>query len=187
MGAPEKGNNEISELVKETEKAEEEKEKFFSWKQITIDEWIGFVIFWILFALILSQVISRYAFNDSITWTEEVSRYLLVSLTFLGLAIGIRRKAHISVQFFYRYLREKPQKALSVFVGILVILFYVLSVFFSWEVGRHAQGQRMSNINVSRSVLYYTVMVGFVFAVIMQVKTVIYKIKNQEDDEEETI
>ncbi len=169
----------LSELVLETEKAEAEKERQFHWKEITVDEWVGFGVFWVLFALILSQVISRYGFNNSITWTEEVARFFLVALTFLGLSIGVRRKAHISVEFFYRYVHGTVHRVLKIAVDILVVLFFLVSAFLSLRVGNLAMGQRMSTINVPRSVLYYTVLVGFLFAAVVKARLLVQRIRNK--------
>jgi len=184
MGKTDKDSSRhLSELVLETEKAEEEKERLFRWKDITIDEWIGFAVFWVLFILILSQVISRYGFNSSITWTEEVARFFLVALTFLGLSIGVRRRAHISVEFFYRYIHGVAYRILRITVDLLVIVFFMVSAFLAWRVGVLAIGQRMSNINVPRSILYYTVMVGFAFAAVVKIRLLISKINNREFEE----
>ncbi len=45
-----------------------------------------------LFLIVVLAVIFRYGFNRSLTWTEEVPRYLLIWISFLGAAAGVARR-----------------------------------------------------------------------------------------------
>ena len=42
--------------------------------------------------------------NDSAAWTEEIARYLLIGVVFVGAAIGVAKNNQIQVDFFYRYM-----------------------------------------------------------------------------------
>lgn len=48
--------------------------------------------------IIFVQVISRYVFNNSLSWSEEVARYLFVWMIWMGTSIAARDRAHISVE-----------------------------------------------------------------------------------------
>jgi TRAP-type C4-dicarboxylate transport system permease small subunit len=50
------------------------------------------------------QFVTRYVFNDSASWTEEIARYLLIGTVFVGAAIGVAKNNHIQVDLLYRYL-----------------------------------------------------------------------------------
>ncbi|MCF3933159.1 TRAP transporter small permease [Acuticoccus sp. M5D2P5] len=45
--------------------------------------------------VIMVQVVLRYVFNDSLSWAEELVRYTIVWMSFLGAGMGIARGAHI--------------------------------------------------------------------------------------------
>ena len=51
--------------------------------------------------LVAVQVFFRYALNHSIFWSEELARFLLIWLTFLGASVVYYRGVHASVDFFY--------------------------------------------------------------------------------------
>ena len=51
--------------------------------------------------LIFAQVICRYVFNYSLYWSEELGRYTLIWITFLGASVGFKRKAHVGVDFLF--------------------------------------------------------------------------------------
>ena len=59
------------------------------------------------------QFFTRYVLNDSAAWTEEIARYLLIGVVFVGAAIGVAKNNHIQVDFFYRYLPAPVGRWLS--------------------------------------------------------------------------
>jgi TRAP-type C4-dicarboxylate transport system permease small subunit len=59
--------------------------------------------------VVFYQFITRYVFNDSAAWTEEIARYLLIATVFTGATIGVIKNNHIQVDFFYRYMPSRPR------------------------------------------------------------------------------
>ncbi len=53
----------------------------------------------VMIAVVLLQVICRYLFNNSLFWSEELARMLLVQITFLGAAAAFHGRLHIAVDF----------------------------------------------------------------------------------------
>src|SRR5262245_28580837 len=70
------------------------------------------------------EVISRYVFNSPTTWVTEVSTYLFVAVSFLGLAEAQRANAHIQVELLVDRL-GKEQRAfielIGLWIGMLVV------------------------------------------------------------------
>ncbi|MGM0427057.1 MAG: TRAP transporter small permease [Thermodesulfobacteriota bacterium] len=50
--------------------------------------------------LAFMEVVSRYLFNHSFTWFEELSRYTGVFITFLGASLGVKYGTHFSMDLF---------------------------------------------------------------------------------------
>jgi DNA-binding FadR family transcriptional regulator len=80
-------------------------------------------IFWVLALVIFYQFFTRYALNDSASWTEEIARYLLIATAFVGAAVNVRKNNHIQVDFFYRLLPRTVTRPLSTFVDVLRVVF----------------------------------------------------------------
>jgi TRAP-type C4-dicarboxylate transport system permease small subunit len=75
--------------------------------------------------LVFSNVVLRYAFNSGIATSEELSRWLLVWLTFLGAVVALRQHAHLGVDTLVRAL--PPRGRLICFV-----LSYALMLYADW-------------------------------------------------------
>ncbi len=48
--------------------------------------------------LISAQVILRYVFNDSLHWAEELARFLVVWMSFIGASMGMSLGSHVSME-----------------------------------------------------------------------------------------
>ena len=70
-----------------------------SWQDI-----LAFAIFWALFAVVALQFWTRYVLNNSVGWTEEIARYLLILVTFVGSVTAMRKGSHIAVEVMLVYL-----------------------------------------------------------------------------------
>ena len=62
------------------------------------EDWLAFVIFWGLAFIVFLQFFTRYVINDSLAWTEEIARYGLIWVVFIGAAMVTRRNSHIAVE-----------------------------------------------------------------------------------------
>src|SRR5881275_3268819 len=87
-----------------------------------IEDWTSFALFWVLAVVIFYQFFTRYAMNDSASWTEEIARYLLIATAFVGAAINVRKNNHIQVDFFYRLLPRIVNRVMSTLVDVLRVL-----------------------------------------------------------------
>ncbi len=76
-----------------------------------------------LFVIIVLAVIGRYVFNQSLTWTEEVPRYLLIWISFLGAAAGVARREHVGFDVLFNALPAPVRRWLGAAIGVLILSF----------------------------------------------------------------
>src|SRR5258707_14208658 len=96
------------------------------------EDWIVLAVFWILAFVVFYQVFTRYVLNDAAGWTEEIARYLLIAVTFLGGAMAVRRNTHIPVDFVYRLLPPAASRVISTFVDAAPIAFFGYAGWLTW-------------------------------------------------------
>jgi TRAP-type C4-dicarboxylate transport system permease small subunit len=109
--------------------------------------------FWALATIVFAQVVARYVLGNSIGWSEEVARALLVAITFLGCAIAMRRNTHIAIEVVFTYLPPRVARAFVTAIDLLKIglagalcyMGYVLTI---------STRQKLTSLDVSKAWLY---------------------------------
>src|SRR5215475_5642764 len=99
----------------------------------TFEAWIALLFFWALGLTVFYQFFTRYVLNDSAAWTEEIARYLLITVVFVGATIGVAKNNHIQVDFFYRFLPAPVARVLAICVDVLRIAFLGAAVVLTWQ------------------------------------------------------
>jgi len=126
-----------------------------------VEGWLALALFWALAGVVFTQFITRYVFNDSASWTEEIARYLLIGTVFVGAAIGVAKNNHIQVDFLYRYLPPAVSRWLSRAVDVLRIAFFaamtVLTVLMMQKMGNY----QMTIIDLPMNIVYGVCLFGF--------------------------
>src|ERR1700754_2903598 len=75
------------------------------------EDWIAFAIFWSLAFIVFLQFFTRYVLNDSLAWTEEIARYGLMWVVFIGGAVVTRKNTHIAVELLSNVMRPGPLRS----------------------------------------------------------------------------
>ncbi|QTA79749.1 TRAP transporter small membrane protein, DctQ-like [Desulfonema limicola] len=106
-----------------------------------INQGVEFLIFLMGFSMaliVVIQVFFRYVLNYSLFWSEELARYLLIWLTFLGTSSAYFRHVHPGVDFIYSRMPQKLKYISAILVHIISIcIFGIMIVFgsqFAWFV-----------------------------------------------------
>ena len=76
-----------------------------------------------LFLIVVVAVIGRYAFGRSLTWTEEVPRYLLIWISFLGAAACVARREHVGFDVLFNKLPDRVRRVVGALIGVLILAF----------------------------------------------------------------
>ncbi len=124
--------------------------------------WVALGFFWLLALTVFYQFVTRYVLNDSAAWTEEVARYMLIGVVFVGAAIGVAKNSQIQVDFFYRHMPAAMGRWLSRAVDVLRVAFFATAVVLTgqmmWKLG---SATRMTVIDAPMNLVYGVVLFGF--------------------------
>lgn len=83
-----------------------------------------------MIVIITAQVIFRVFFT-ALSWSEELSRYLLVWSSFIGTSVAFKKGAHIAVTFAVDMLPGKIKKLVQSLSCILMALFFGITIWYS--------------------------------------------------------
>ena len=131
-----------------------------------------FFIIPLMFAMsiiIFIQVIMRYVFQNSLTWSEELARYMFVWLVYFAVSFTARREKHIRID------AEIIVLAFSIFIAVTGVTVFQK---ITWS------GQISPAIGLPMQFVYAAPLVGFVLTAIRQIECIIKRIKNLNKPEE---
>jgi TRAP-type transport system small permease protein len=134
------------------------------------EDWISFVIFWSLAFIVFLQFFTRYVLNDSLAWTEEIARYALMWVVFIGGAMVTRRNTHIAVELLSNVMKPGLLRAaLLALVDFIKLAFIGLLAFVSVTITERMHFQRMTVFDLPMSYVYGGVAFGCFLMLIRQV------------------
>lgn len=125
------------------------------------EDWLTLAIFWLLAYTVFHQFFTRYVLDDSAAWTEEIARYLLIVVTFLGGSMAVRRNTHIHVEFLYRYLPAPVGRTLSTLVDLIRLAFLGYATWLSIDLVPRMHNLGMTVVDLPMSYVYGFVALGF--------------------------
>ena len=107
----------------------------------------------IVVVALAGQVVLRYFFHSALPWPEELSQFLLVWMSFLGMYVALRRNQHIRIEWlpkngpgFIRVLK---------LVGLLSICVFLAYVGYGgWKLAMTAWGQPSTALRIPMAIPY---------------------------------
>ena len=89
---------------------------------------LGSLVFSVL--LVFFQVIMRTVFHNSLSWSEELSRYIFIWQIWLGASIALKEDEHINVTLVYNMVKNKrAQACIKTFTDLVWFLFCFFLIF----------------------------------------------------------
>ncbi|MEJ2040820.1 MAG: TRAP transporter small permease [Desulfosarcinaceae bacterium] len=79
------------------------------------------------------EVVSRYVFNHSFTWFEELSRYLGVFMTFLGASLGVKYGTHFSMDLMVRKAGPRGGALLNAITCLVAAALFCVLAYLGLE------------------------------------------------------
>jgi len=122
---------------------------------------IGAAICLILFA----QVASRYA-GASLGWSEEVSRHLLVAITFMGGTVAYKHASFIGLQGFGHRLGPVVQQIIVVALQVLTLSCFALIAWFGATYTIKAAEHTSSSLQIPMAIPFSVIPVAAVIFVV---------------------
>ena len=81
----------------------------------------------IMFLLIVMQVFTRHCpWVPTPAWTEELARYVMIYMAFLGASHGIKEWDNVNVDIILSRLPLKGRKIAELLIKVLVLIFMVI-------------------------------------------------------------
>ena len=116
--------------------------------------------------IIFVNVTLRYLTNQSIEWAEEVSRHMMIWLTFLGAGPVLRYGGHIAVENLQDTLPRVVAIAIRIFVALLLFAFFGFMIWYGWLYMGRAMFQLTAATQIPFAYIYAAMPVGGVLLMV---------------------
>jgi len=104
------------------------------WVAGNVEEIICAILLAVMVVSVSSAVFCRYVLNAPLPWPEELSRFALVWMTFVGSALAAKRNSHILVDFFVSFLPERGRIGMALLVNASLLAFLALFFWLSLQI-----------------------------------------------------
>ena len=109
------------------------------------------------------QVVSRYIFGASFFWAEELARFSMVWIAFLGAAIAIAHNSHTNINFFVNLLPKTIKKYVEIAQDLACLFFVVCVIFYSWPIVSITMKNLSTGLKIPMGLVYISLPVsGFI-------------------------
>ena len=137
-------------------------------------------------AIIVAQVFFRYVLNNSLSWSEEMARYVFIWLIYIGISYGCKLRKHIKIDAALNLFPKKVRPYIVVLGDILFIVFAVYIVYTGtvYSLSQMQYNMRSPALKIPNEFVYMSTVVGFGLAVIRQIQTIVYRVKCLKNGEE---
>ena len=141
----------------------------------------GLVALWVLAIIVFLQFFTRYVLNNSLAWTEEIARYVLILVAYFGAVTVTRKGTHIFLEFFYRYLPVVWGKWLAVLMELISMLFWGYLAWIAVELARTTK-TKMASAEIPKSLLYWAVALALAAMAVYSARWLVHKFRLNPED-----
>lgn len=107
--------------------------KVVKWLDENLEEAVLIVLLILMVLVMGIQIVARYCLNASLSWTEELTRYLFVWSAFISISYCVKKRISIKIEQFINILPNKGKTGLRLFRHTLVFVFCMYIIPFSFE------------------------------------------------------
>ena len=112
------------------------------------------------------QVLSRFIFNQPLTWSEVLIRMVIIWMVMFGVVVAFREGAQVSVDLMYR-LSGRYQRPLHCLITLISVLFLGVIIWYGIDIAWRVRFQEIAGLEfLPMSIGYAALPVGATFAII---------------------
>ncbi|MDI6602059.1 MAG: TRAP transporter small permease [Thermoanaerobacteraceae bacterium] len=91
------------------------------------------ILFFIIFAVLIVNIICRSFLNFSLLWATDFCTLCICWMLAFGMSVGIYKKGHLSVEFIRDKFPKMVVWILNIVLSILTTAFFVMLIFTGWS------------------------------------------------------
>jgi TRAP-type C4-dicarboxylate transport system permease small subunit len=144
------------------------------------EEYVLFVLLAVAVLAVAMQIFMRFVLGSSLTWSEELARYCFIWLIYVGIAYGVKKNRHITLDIVYDVLSEKAKKVMLLTSCLLFGCFAIAVIYYGQVVVSQiaTYSQKSPAMGLNMAYVYAAAPFGMVLAFIRLVQNIWNLIKH---------
>ena len=120
--------------------------------------------------LLMASVFFRYILNSPIIWGDEIVRYSLIWMTFIGAALATKEKQHIQVDVIDMILPKWGQKLTNGLADVIVVGFMAFMIYYGIRMTDFQRGMFGETLSwFSYAYVYVSIPIGAFFMILFTI------------------
>ncbi len=150
-----------------------------------LEENILIASYLVVIPILTAQVISRYVLGHSLSWSEELARYIFIWQIWLGSSYCVQKNRHIRIDIFTHKLPKGAKNVFETFVAIVSIAFLIFLTFKGIKIVQMVSrmGQTSAALKLPMSYVYACIPVSCILMMIRYIEHIIKMFKSEEREE----
>lgn len=130
--------------------------------------------------LVFLNVVLRYVFKNSSTWIEELVRYIIIWITFIGAAVCFRKSSHMGIDLIFSFVKGPLKKGIEIFILVASLIFVIFLMNYGMELALFTQksGQIAPSLGIKLFWIYLGIPLGASLAFLEIVILLFKKLKS---------
>ena len=130
--------------------------------------------------IVFYQVFGRYVLNNSPTWTENLALVLVLYVTLIAAAVGVRDAGHIGMESLLMLAPDRLRERIELLIHGLVALFGAAMAYNGWILGQSVASYKIPNLNLPEVVRYVPLVLSGLLIVLFSIEHIIALLRGAE-------
>jgi TRAP-type C4-dicarboxylate transport system permease small subunit len=133
---------------------------------LAVNRWTLIITLAAMSVIIFCNVVLRYTTNQSIEWSEEVARHMMIFLTFVGCGPVLRYGGHIAVENLQDALPKSVARAIRALIALLLAGLFIFFIWFGLQYMDRTQYQLTPSTQISIAWIYASLPLGVAISLV---------------------
>ena len=142
--------------------------------------WLSVAGLLVIVAIVFWQVFGRYVLNASPTWTESLALVLVLYVTLIGAAVGVRDAGHIGMESLLVLVPERIRNRIELLIHALVIVFGAAMIYNGTVLGSSVWSYKIPNLGLPEAVRYAPLVISGVLIISFSIEHVMALVQGKE-------
>ncbi|KXF75899.1 hypothetical protein ATN84_18265 [Paramesorhizobium deserti] len=114
----------------------------------------------VMTVLVFANVGLRYLAGFSLPWVEELTRYMMIWVAYLGAGLALRAGSHVAVEIMQDMMPVAMTRRLRIVIAVVVLMFLVTVAWYGFQYAQFTMRQVSPVLNIPLGIVYLGVPLG---------------------------